>query len=293
MSIEDYSEELRNFINSHTKFINDDCFQKKEELVENSAIIEEYIEREMSFPEIKCLFFYLSYIIQDSSFRNLLISNINKKFVEKNIIAKEMPDINYIYVYKTSEEEYLNQNINKIKQFFEDYLSQLKEALEYEEIKRKVEEEARLEEIREQEKRERFILPIINTCDIINITNNSITINVPLYDEKEIINKNKYVIRNCIERYSKNEIQYVVYFYNRENKKYDKKIISKKKEDIDFKNSKYKIKIDNLKQEEIYLFLLGIKFGENYSNPISHKFYFMTPPKEKNGKIIIYGEKKK
>ena len=292
MSIEDYSEELRNFINSHTKFINDDCFQKKEELVENSAIIEEYIEREMSFPEIKCLFFYLSYIIQDSSFRNLLISNINKKFVEKNIIAKEMPDINYIYVYKTSEEEYLNQNINKIKQFFEDYLSQLKEALEYEEIKRKVEEEARLEEIREQEKRERFILPIINTCDIINITNNSITINVPLYDEKEIINKNKYVIRNCIERYSKNEIQYVVYFYNRENKKYDKKIISKKKEDIDFKNGKYKIKIDNLKQEEIYLFLLGIKFGENYSNPISHKFYFMTPPKEKNGKIIIYGEKK-
>ena len=292
MSIEDYPEDLRRFINSHTKFINDDCFQKKEELIENTAIIEEYIEREMSFPEIKCLFFYLSYLIEDEIFRNKIISNINTKFVEQKIIAKEMPEINYLYVYKIEEEEYLNQNINKIKQFFEDYLSQLKEALEYEEIKRKVEEEARLEEIREQEKRERFILPIIKTCEIIDINDNSITINVPLYDEKEIINKNKYVIRNCIERYSKIQIQYVVYFYNRENKIYDKVIISKKKEDIDIKNGKYKIKIDNLKQEEIYLFLLGIKFGENYSNPTSHKFYFMTPPKEKNGKIIIYGEKK-
>lgn len=292
MSIEDYSEELRTFINSHTKFINDDYFQKKEELVENTAIIEEYIEREMSFPEIKCLFFYLSYLIEDETFRNKIISNINTKFLKQKIIAEEMPEIHYLYVYKIEEKEYLNQNINKIKQFFEDYLSQLKEALEYEEIKRKVEEEARLEEIREQEKNERFILPIIKTCEIVNINDNSIIINVPLYDEKEIINKNKYVIRNCIERYSKTQIQYVFYFYNRENKIYDKVIISKKEEDIDLKKGKYKITINNLKQEEIYLFLLGIKFGENYSNPTSHKFYFMTPPKEKNGKIIIYGEKK-
>ena len=109
-----------------------------------------------------------------------------------------------------------SKNIKRV----EDYLSQLKEALEYEEIKRKVEEEARLEEIREQEKNERFILPIIKTCEIVNINDNSIIINVPLYDEKEIINKNKYVIRNCIERYSKTQIQYVFYFYNREKKIY-------------------------------------------------------------------------
>lgn len=292
MSIENYSEELRNFIISSTKFITDDSFQKKEELAQNPTIIEDYIEREMYFQEIKCLFFYLSYLIEDDLFRSSIMSNINKRFETHNIKAKEMPEYHYLVVYKISEEEYLNQNLNKIKQYFEDYLSKLKEALEYEEIKRKLEEEARLEEIREQEKNERFILPIINTCEIINIDDNSITINVPLYDEIEIINKNKYAIRNCIEKYSKTKIQYVVYLYNREKEEYDKNIISKNKDDIDFKKNKYKIKIGNLKPNQIYLFLLGVKFAENYSNPTSYKYYFMTQPVQKDGRIIIYGEKK-
>ena len=248
MSIEEYSEELRYFINKNTKFINDESFQKKEELIQNPEIIEKYIEREMSFPEITCLFFYLSYFMEDNALRNKIIENINTKFIKQKIKAKEMPEYHYLIVYKESEEEYLNKNIIKIKQYFEDYLSKLKEALEYEELKRKLEEEAKYEEIREQEKRQRFILPIVNTCEIIDIDNNSITINVPLYDELEILNKNKYTIRNCIEKYRNTEIQYMVYIYNREKKKYDKNIISKKKENIDLNKSKYKIKIEKLIQ---------------------------------------------
>ena len=129
MSIENYSEELRNYISLNTKFINDEKFQSKEEIMQNPVIIEEYIEREMSFEEIKCIFFYLSYLIEDELFRKTIISNINKKFEEQNIKAREMPEINYVIVYKLTEEEFLNENIDKIKEFFEDYLSQLKEAL--------------------------------------------------------------------------------------------------------------------------------------------------------------------
>ena len=290
MSIENYSEELRNYIYLNTKFINDEKFQSKEELTQNTTIIEEYIEREMSFEEIKCLFFYLSYLIEDELLRKTIISNINKKFENQKIKAREMPEINYVIVYKLSEEEFLNENINKIKEYFEDYLSQLKEALEYEEIKKKMEEEAKLEEIREQERNERFVLPKISKFDIIEINNNFITISVPLYEESEIINKNKYIIRNCLERYGKTELEYVIYFFNQEKNFYDKIIFEKKKENI-IKKNKYKLTVKNLESNKIYLFLLGVKFGKNYSNPTSSKFYFMTPPKKKNGNIIIYGHK--
>ena len=292
MSIEDYPEELRNFIVSNTKFINDENFQNKSEYLQNPSIIELYIDREMSFDEIKCIFFYISYIIEDNDLRATIISNLNKKFHPQKIQAKEMPEIKYIVVYKTAEEEYLNKNIYKIQHYFEDYLSKLKEALEYEELKKKLEEEARLEEIRQQEKNERFILPVINTCEIIDIKENSITIKVPLYDELEIINKNKYSVRNCIEKYKSREIQYVVYLFNNEKKIYEKNIIKKNKENIDYNKNKYKIKIENLRPNRIYLFLLGVKFVENYSNPTSHKFYFMTSSEQKDGQIFIYGEKK-
>ena len=290
MSIENYSEELRNYISLNTKFINDEKFQSKEEIIKNPVIIEEYIEREMSFEEIKCIFFYLSYLIEDELLRKTIISNINKKFEDQNIKSREMPEINYIIVYKLSEEEFLNENINKIKEFFEDYLSQLKEALEYEEIKKKMEEEAKLEEIREQERNERFILPKINKFHIIEINNNFITISVPLYEESEIINKNKYIIRNCLERYGKTELEYVIYFFNQEKNFYDKIIFEKKKENIIEKN-KYKLTVKNLESNKIYLFLLGVKFGENYSNPTSSKFYFMTPPKKKMEILLFMGTK--
>lgn len=288
MSIENYSQELRNYISNNSKFINDQSFQTKEQLAENTKIIEEYIEREMSFQEIKCLFFYLTYIIQDDLFRNTIIANINKNFAEKNIKAREMPGIHYIVVFKISEEEFLNQNINKIKQYFEDYLSQMKEAEEYEKLKRKMEEEERLKEIKEKQKRERFILPRITTCEIVDITENSAVIKVPIYDENEIINKNKYTIMNCIEKYGKTKIEYVVYFYDKEKNIYQKKIFQKLKENIE--SNKYKIKLTNLKENQIYLILLGIKFAENYSNPTSNKFYFITSPKVKYGKIFIYGD---
>lgn len=288
MSIENYSQELRNYISSSTKFIEDKSFQTKEQLSENTKIIEDYIEREMSFAEIKCLFFYLSYFIKDELFRNTIIANINKAFAEKNIKAREMPDIHYIVVYKNSEEEYLNQNINKIKNYFEDYLAHLKKAEEYEKLKKKMEEEEKLKEIEEKKKRERFILPKINNCEILEITENSATIRVPLYDEKEIINKNKFVITDCIEKYKETEIEYVVYFFDKEKNNYEKRIFKKNKENIE--NGKYKIKITGLKEDKVYLFLLGIKFAENYSNPTSNKFYFITSPKVKYGRIFIYGD---
>ena len=288
MSIENYSKELRNYISSNTKLITDNSFQTKEQLAENISILEEYIEREMSFQEIKCLFFYLTYIIKDDNFRNQIISNINKKFSKKNIKAREMPDIKYIFVYKTSDEEFLNQNINKIKQYFEDYFTHMKEAQENEKLKRKLEEEARLEAIKEKQKRERFILPTINTCEIIDVSENSVIIKVPLYEESEIINKNKYIITNCIEKYGKTELEYVVYFFNKEKGTYEKKIFKKIKENIE--DNKYIIKITELKENQIYLFLLGIKFAENYSNPTSNKFYFITSPKLKYGKIFVYGD---
>ena len=151
-----------------------------------------------------------------------------------------------------------------------------------------MEEEEKLAEIKEKQKRERFILPKINTCEISDISENSAIIKVPLYDEKEIINKNKYIITDCLEKYGKTEIEYAVYFYNIEKNNYDKKLFKKYKENID--GGKYTIKITDLKENQIYLFLLGIKFAENYSNPTSNKFYFITSPKVKHGRIFIHGD---
>ena len=288
MSIENYSLELRNYISSSTKFIIDESFQTKEQLSQNQKIIEDFIERELSFQEVKCLFFYLSYFIKDEPFRKTILLNINKNMTEKNIKAREMPDIHYLVVYKSSEEEYLNQNINKIKQYFEDYLNQKKKAEEQEIINKKIEEEKKLAEIEEQRKRERFTLPSIKSCEIFDVSENSAIIKVPLYDEKEIIKKNKNKITDCLEKYGKTKIEYVVYLYNKEKNNYDKKIFQKNKENID--GGKYIIKITDLKENQLYLFLLGIKFAENYSNPTSNKFYLITSPKVKYGRIFIYGD---
>jgi hypothetical protein len=289
MSIDNYSKELRNYISSNTKFINDKSFQTKEELIKNPIILEEFIERELSNNETNCLFFYLSYFIQDQTYLNETIENINKKFLDRNIKAREMPEIHYLIVYKISEEKFLDENINKIKNYFEDYLKQLKEAEELEKMKRKMEEEAKLEAQKEKIKRERFILPKINDYELEELKENSVIISVPLFDEKEIINKNKYNITNCLEKYEKENIEYVVYLYNGETHSYDKRIFNKKKENI-LKANRYKLEITNLKPNSIYLFLLGIKFGDNYSNSTSNKFYFITSPKIKHGKIFIFGD---
>lgn len=72
-------------------------------------------------------------------------------------------------------------------------------------------------------------MPKINTCETTQITQNSVVIKVPLYDEEQIINKNKYNITNCLERFGKTKIEYVVYFYDRDKNCYDKKIFPKKK----------------------------------------------------------------
>ena len=154
--IENYSKELRTYISTNTKFINDASFQTKEQLSENPSIIEDYIERELSTEQTHCLFFYLTYLIQDSNFLNQLIENINKKFCEKNIKAREMPEIHYLIVYKNSEEKFLDENINKIKNYFEDYLKQVKEAEELVKLKQKMEEEERIKLQKEKEEREKI-----------------------------------------------------------------------------------------------------------------------------------------
>ena len=289
MSIDNYSKELRDYISSNTKFINDDSFQTKEQLIENPIIIEEFIERELSSEETSCLFFYLSYFIQDESFLNTIIENINKRFLEKNIKAKEMPDIHYLIVFKISDEKFLNENINKIKNYFEDYLKQAKEAEELAKKRKKLEEEEKIKAQKEKEKRERFILPKINNYELDELKDNSVIIRVPLYNEKEIINKNRNNITNCVQKYSNEKIEYVVYLYNEKTLSYDKRIFEKKEENI-IGNNKYRLEIKDLKPNCIYLFLLGIKFGNNYSNPTSNKFYFITSPEIIKGKIFIYGE---
>ena len=104
MSIENHSKELRNYISTRTKFINDESFQTKEELMNNPQLIYDFIEREFSEEETSCL-----------------LEKINQKFLEKKIKAREMPDIHYLIVYKMPEEKFLEENIHKIKKYFEDY----------------------------------------------------------------------------------------------------------------------------------------------------------------------------
>ena len=289
MSIENYSKELRDFISTKTKFINDESFQTKEELINNPQLIDDFIEREFSSEEISCLFFYLSYLIQDQNYLKEIIDKINQKFLEKKIKAREMPDIHYLIVYKISEEKFLDENILKIKNYFADYLKQVKEAEELAKEKKKMEEEAKLKEQKEKEKRERIILPKINNFELVEIKENKIVILVPLFEEKEIINKNKNNITNCFEKLGKEKIAYVVYLYNIETNTYDERIIEKKEENI-LKGNKYKLELTGIKSSCLYLFLLGIKFGNNYSSCTSNKFYFMSYPESKSGKIIIFGD---
>ena len=203
MSIQNYSNEFREFISLKTKFINDELFQSNEDIITNPEIIENYIEMELSNEEISCLFFYLSFLIKVKIILNNIINYINNKFKERNIKAREMPDIHYLIVYKISEEKFLEENINKIKNYFEDYLLQLKEAEENEKILKEQEEEIRIKEQKEKELRERFILPTINNFELMEINENSLIVTVPLYEEKEIINKNIYNISYCEENMQK------------------------------------------------------------------------------------------
>ena len=140
---------------------------------------------------------------QDQNYLKEIIDKINQKFSEKKIKAREMPDIHYLIVYKISEEKFLDENISKIKNYFEDYLKQVKEAEELAKEKKKMEEEAKLKEQKEKEKRERIILPKINNFELVEIKENKIVILVPLFEEKEIINKNKNNITNCFEKLGK------------------------------------------------------------------------------------------
>ena len=296
--MESYPEELKNFLYDKTRFINDNNIEQikiKNSIKDTSiiSIIEKFIEIEIASTSPKnCIIFYLEELTQNDSLRKELLENINNKFIKNNIKAKEISEINFVLIYNISEENFINDNYDKLKEYFEDYLSQIKESLEFEEIKRKIMENIALEELEEEERKQRFILPSINSCDIINVSENEVIINVPLFDENEILDKNKYIVKDCLDKYGNTQIEYVIYLYNREKTNYDKFIYPKKKENIDEVKRKYKIKISNIKSGEIYMFLLGIKFAKNYSIATFNKFYFMTLSKNINGQLFIYGSKK-
>ena len=297
--MEKYSEELKNFIYNETKFINDNNLEQikiRESIKEATiiSIIEKYIQIEISSSSKRnCLIFYLKEFTENDHLRKELLDLVNNKFIKDNIKAKEITEINFILIYYISVEKFINENMDQLKEYFEDYLSQIKESLEYEEIKKKFVENIALEDLEEKERNQKLILPLINSYEIIDISESEIIINVPLYDENEILDKNKHNIRDLFDRFLNSQIEYVIYLYNEEKKSYDKYIYPKIKENIDEKKGKYKIKISNLKPDKIYMFLLGIKFEKFYSIPTFNKFHFMTLSKNNtNGQLFLYGNKK-
>ena len=181
--MESYPEELKNFLYDKTRFINDNNIEQikiKNSIKDTSiiSIIEKFIEIEIASTSPKnCIIFYLEEFTQNDSLRKELLENINNKFIKNNIKAKEISEINFVLIYNISEENFINDNYDKLKEYFEDYLSQIKESLEFEEIKRKIMENIALEELEEEERKQRFILPSINSCDIINVSENEVIIN--------------------------------------------------------------------------------------------------------------------
>ena len=291
--MEKYSEGIINFIKFKVKFINEENLKQiNANNISLISIIENIIDKQILSSVNKCLILYLTDLTKNDSLKKELLEDINNKYSNNIIKIKEIKEINFILIYNISEEIFIDENIEELKEYFEDYLSQIKESLEYEEIKKKLMEEIELEEIIEQERRQKFILPKINTCEIIDVSENEIIINVPLFEENEILEKNRDTIKNCIKKFGKKKIEYIVYLYNQDKNNYDKYLYQKIKENINEERKKYKIKISNLKPDKIYMILLGIKFGNNYSIPNFNKFYFMTSSKRRSGHLFIYGDKK-
>ena len=295
--MENYSEELKNFIYNDTKLINDENITKinQGELGEDKSLISiiiKLLEKQISSKNNKCLILYLSELSKNASLKKELLEIINNKYRKEGLKIKEIAEINFILIYNISHEEFINNNYDKLTEYFEDYLSQLNEFKEYEQIKNKIMDNILIEEIEDQKRKQKLILPRINNCEIINITYNEIMLNVPLFDEDEILEKNKYNIKDCFNNYKDTKIEYVLYLFNQEKKCYDKFIFEKNKEKVNFKEKKFEIKISNLKPNKIYMFLLGIKFDQIFSNPTFNKYYFITLPHIKSGKLFVYGHKK-
>ena len=295
--MEKYPEEFINYIFKNTEFINDNIFEKIKSKESNKdlniiSFIEQCIEKKIFSQEKNCIIFYLKDLTENDSLRKELLDKIYNKYTNNNIIAKEIPEINFILVYNISEEKFIKNNLDKLQEYFDDYLSQLKENEEYEELKKKIMEDEALEEIEEQERRQRFILPVINSCEIKDVSENEVIINVPLIEENEILDKNKLIIKDCLKKYSETKIEYIIYLYYQEKNSYEKYIFPTIKENIIEEKRQYIIKISNLIPDKIYMFLIGIKFAKNYSLPTFNKFYFMTQPKENNqGQLFVYGNK--
>ena len=296
--MEKYSEELINFIYTKTKFVNDKIFEQikiKDSLTKEKSIIlilEKYIDNQISNSPTKCIILYLTDLIKNDPLRKELLDTINEKSTKNNIKAQDIPETKFVLIYNITEDKFISENIDKLKEYFEDYLSQLKESMEYEEIKKKFIEGIALEEIEEQEMRKKVILPKINSCEITNVSENDVIINLPLFEENEILEKNKNIIKDNLKKYQKIKIEYILYLYNDDKKNYEKYIFPKEKGNINEITRKYEIKISNLKSDKLYMFLLGIKFGKHYSIPNFNKFYFMTLSQKKTGQLFVYGNKK-
>ena len=252
--MENYSEELKNFIYNDTKLINDENITKinQGELGEDKSLISiiiKLLEKQISSKNNKCLILYLSELSKNASLKKELLEIINNKYRKEGLKIKEIAEINFILIYNISHEEFINNNYDKLTEYFEDYLSQLNEFKEYEQIKNKIMDNILIEEIEDQKRKQKLILPRINNCEIINITYNEIMLNVPLFDEDEILEKNKYNIKDCFNNYKDTKIEYVLYLFNQEKKCYDKFIFEKNKEKVNFKEKKFEIKIS------IYVFI--------------------------------------
>ena len=235
--MEKYSEELINFIYTKTKFVNDKIFEQikiKDSLTKEKSIIlilEKYIENQISNSPTKCIILYLTDLIKNDPLRKELLDTINEKSTKNNIKAQDIPETKFVLIYNITEDKFISENIDKLKEYFEDYLSQLKESMEYEEIKKKFIEGIALEEIEEQEMRKKVILPKINSCEITSVSENDVIINLPLFEENEILEKNKNIIKDNLKKYQKIKIEYILYLYN-EDKKIMRNISFPKKKKI-------------------------------------------------------------
>ena len=240
--------------------------------------------------QFKCMIFNLPIINENSDFRNSILNYINTYF-NTEIKALELPpEKKYLIVYKISENELISKYLNIISERFYEYLTKRKKKEDFDEIKQKLMEDAAMEEILEKEAKQRFILPKVNFCEILEVSTNYAEILVPLYEVYDIIEKNLLNIENCYEKYKDTKLEYIIYLFNEVKNCYDQKIYSIKDENkVD--NYYYKIKIEKLLPNKNYLFLIGVKFAKNYSIPTTHKFNFITCPKNSESNIFIYGDK--
>ena len=278
-SHENDPKELQIFLSENT-FIADNRdgrFDNAQQTVEFFAENAKYYLTD-PLSQFKCMIFNLPIINDNPDFRNSLLTCINTNFTDEIKAIELPPEKKYLIAYNIVEDEFINKYLNIIKERFYEYLIKQQKKEDFDEIKQRLIEDAVMEEILEKEARQRFILPKVNFCEILEVSTNYAEILVPLYDVYNIIEKNISNIENCYKKYKDSKLEYVIYLYNEEQNGYEQKIYPINEEQkID--NCYYKIKIEGLMPNKNYLFLIGVKFVNSYSIPTTYKFTFITRAK--------------